>query len=102
MTQDEFEEPEEAVVAEVPAAVEPAVPKPQVRVPAPVAITEPATMVLNAAATLAAAIDRCARLNARIAGLEASLAAAVKEQNEADAAKDAAQDVLRELIEVKS
>ncbi len=60
--------------------------------------TSPAGLVLLRASELAQAIDRCTKLNTRIAGLECSLEAARKEQIEADAAKDAAQEALKKLV----
>lgn len=60
--------------------------------------TSPSAILLRAAGEFAAAIDRCSRLSTRIAALEASLEFAMKERDEAEAAKEVAQETLKKLV----
>ncbi len=60
--------------------------------------TSPSGIILRAASDLAAAMDRCMKLSTRIAGLEASIEFAMKERDEAEAAKAVAQEVLKKLV----
>lgn len=103
LTPEALDELEEALEPVPAPAAKPAAPNAPKAAPAPAAPavdpTTPSGMILTAAAALAQAIDRCTRLSTKIAGLECSLEAARKEQLEADAAKDVAQEALRNLVQ---